>query len=260
MKDDEGTHTLLVERDEDFLAELSEYLDVLGSGTRLKILRAIERRPKDVREISHEIETSYENTKKHLDRLLRIGVVRKEAGMSRPTAKGVHPVWKYSLVPGGMEGIVRSLSLFGNLDLVPTDAALSERIAAVQEQVSEELATAVPVLMLLGGPDDGKVFPLHGERVAVGREDPAGAGGYDPVVDIVLSEHYAAVTRVTRPHALLTLEKGTWYLEDCGSTGGTVLNSVPLEGRARVALDDGDLIALGKGMKGARLVVTLPGA
>ncbi|MBP2145612.1 DNA-binding HxlR family transcriptional regulator [Methanofollis sp. W23] len=260
MKGDEGTHTLLVERDEDFLAELSEYLDVLGSGTRLRILKAIERRPKDVREISREIETSYENTKKHLDRLLRIGVVRKEAGMSRPTAKGVHPVWKYSVVPGGMEGIVRSLSLFGNVGLMPADAALSERIAAVQGQVSEELATAVPVLMLLGGPDDGKVFPLHGERVAVGREDPGGEGGYDRVVDIVLAEHYAAVTRVTHPHALLSLEEGVWYLEDCGSTGGTVLNSVPLEGRERVALSDGDLIGLGKGMKGARLVVTLPGA
>lgn len=98
---DDDSRTLILDTDNDDLQELSEYLDVLSSSTRLKILKAIERSPKDVRQISAAIETSYENTKKHLDKLMSIGVVRKEAGLSRPTAKGVHPVWKYSLVPGG---------------------------------------------------------------------------------------------------------------------------------------------------------------
>ena len=44
--------------------------------------------------------TSYENTKKHLDKLMSIGVIKKEAGLGAPTSKGIHPVWQYSLVPG----------------------------------------------------------------------------------------------------------------------------------------------------------------
>jgi predicted transcriptional regulator len=74
----------------DFLEELSDYLEVLSNTARLKILKLIERGPKDARTISHEIETSYENTKKHLDKLLSIGLIRKEAGVGKPTSKG-HP-------------------------------------------------------------------------------------------------------------------------------------------------------------------------
>ncbi|WP_243670464.1 winged helix-turn-helix domain-containing protein, partial [Methanoculleus chikugoensis] len=133
---DDDSRTLILDTDNDDLQELSEYLDVLSSSTRLKILKAIERSPKDVRQISAAIETSYENTKKHLDKLMSIGVVRKEAGLSRPTAKGVHPVWKYSLVPGGLEAITRSLGLFANLKLTLTDAVLAKKLAAVRETFS----------------------------------------------------------------------------------------------------------------------------
>ena len=58
--------------------------------------------------------TSYENTKKHLDKLMSIGVIKKEAGLGAPTSKGIHPVWQYSLVPGGLESIIRNLGLFSN--------------------------------------------------------------------------------------------------------------------------------------------------
>ncbi|MDD1673640.1 MAG: hypothetical protein LUP99_04440, partial [Methanomicrobiales archaeon] len=69
------SETLLGTGDIDFLQELSEYLDVLSSSVRLRILKLIEKKPKDARTISHEIETSYENTKKHLDKLLSIGLI-----------------------------------------------------------------------------------------------------------------------------------------------------------------------------------------
>ena len=114
---------------------------------------------KDIRQISAAIETSYENTKKHLDRLMKIGVVRKEAGLSRPTARGVRPVWKYSLVPGGLEAITRSLGLFANLKLTLTDEVLAERLASVRETVSGEFGgLSSPAVILLGGPEDAS-FP-----------------------------------------------------------------------------------------------------
>ena len=54
----------------------------------LRILKFLEKKPRDARGISKEIETSYENTKKHLDKLLSIGVIKKEAGLGAPTQRG----------------------------------------------------------------------------------------------------------------------------------------------------------------------------
>ena len=106
--------TIVVEDTAESLDELSEYLDVLSSSARLRIVKFLEKKPRDARAISHEIETSYENTKKHLDKLMSIGVIKKEAGLGAPTSKGIHPVWQYSVVPGGLESIIRNLGLFSN--------------------------------------------------------------------------------------------------------------------------------------------------
>jgi len=257
MTNDDDSRTLILDVDTDDLQELSEYLDVLSSSTRLKILKAIERKPRDVRQISAAIETSYENTKKHLDKLMGIGVVRKEVGLSRPTAKGVHPVWKYSLVPGGLEAITRSLGLFANLNLTLTNAVLAEKLAGVRETFSGEFSGQNPVFILLGGSDDGRVFPIGGERVALGRADPAAPSR--PGQEIVLGEEYAAVTRISRPHARLTRRQGAWLIEDCGSTGGTFVNGSEVERGTRRELRDGDLVELAKGAPGATLVFVRAG-
>lgn len=256
MTRDDDSRTLILGNDTDDLQELSEYLDVLSSSTRLKILKVIERKPKEVRQISYEIETSYENTKKHLDKLMSIGVVRKEAGLSRPSAKGVHPVWKYSLVPGGLEAITRSLGLFANLNLTLTDAVLAQKLAGVRETFSGTFAGQSPVFILLGGADDGKVYPIVEESVALGRADPDAPSR--PGQEIVLGDGYAAVTRVSRPHARLTRRQGAWFLEDCGSTGGTFVNGSEVERGARRELHDSDLVELAKGASGATLVFILP--
>uniref|UniRef100_UPI00257F0D7A FHA domain-containing protein n=1 Tax=Methanoculleus sp. UBA413 TaxID=1915509 RepID=UPI00257F0D7A len=199
-----------------------------------------------------------ENTKKHLDKLLSIGVVKKEAGLSRPTAKGVHPVWKYSLVPGGLEAITRSLGLFSNLKLTLTDAVLAKRLAGVREAFSGEFSGQLPAAILLGGSEDGRTFPLGHDTIAIGRADPDAPGRAGQ--DIVLGEEYAAVTRVSRPHARLTRNRdGAWLIEDCGSTGGTFVNGTPLDRPMRWELHDGDLVELAKGAAGATLVLVLPG-
>ncbi|PKL63529.1 MAG: hypothetical protein CVV31_00320 [Methanomicrobiales archaeon HGW-Methanomicrobiales-2] len=258
MTNDDDSRTLILDIDTDDLQELSEYLDVLSSSTRLKILKVIERSPKDVRQISAAIETSYENTKKHLDKLLSIGVVKKEAGLSRPTAKGIHPVWKYSLVPGGLEAITRSLGLFSNLKLTLTDAVLAKRLAGVRETFSGEFSGQFPVVILLGGSEDGRVFPLGHDSIAIGRADPDAPRQAGQ--DIVLGEEYAAVTRVSRPHARLTRHRdGAWLIEDCGSTGGTFVNGTPLDRGTRRELHDGDLVELAKGAPGATLVFAVSG-
>lgn len=252
----EDDRTLLSGADQDFYEELSEYLDVLGNPTRLRILKIIEHTPRDVREISRAVGTSYENTKKHLNKLLLAGLVKKEAGFSGETATGVHPVWKYSLVSGGLETVIQNLGIFGNLGIAADAQGVSLRLRELQDRVSTAISGGTPVVIVVGGPDDGRAFPLAGPRCAVGREDPNTAGRDGCV--ITLSPAYVAVTRVSRPHCLLSLSEGTWHVEDCGSTGGTAVNAVPLRRHERRPLSDGDLIDLGRGPQGARLLFTVP--
>jgi pSer/pThr/pTyr-binding forkhead associated (FHA) protein len=63
---------------------------------------------------------------------------------------------------------------------------------------------------------------------------------------------------VSKPHGRIVRDKDAWYIEDCGSTGGTQLNNKRIEKNVRTLLHDGDLIELAKGVSGARLLAVLP--
>ncbi|WP_321506583.1 FHA domain-containing protein [uncultured Methanoregula sp.] len=249
--------TIIIHEESDSLEELSEYLDVLSSSARLRILKFIEKKPRDARAISKEIETSYENTKKHLDKLLSIGVIKKEAGLGAPTSKGIHPVWQYSLVPGGLEAIIRNLGFFSNTRVQIVGSEISRRLDEVKGTLSKEVLGNMPAAIVLGGPDDGKLFLLKSDIVNFGRIDPDNAATGSPD-DVVLSDGYTAVTRVSKPHGRFLQEKGVWHIEDCGSTGGTQLNNRKLEKNVKELLRDGDLIELAKGSSGVRILVILP--
>jgi predicted transcriptional regulator len=151
----EESKTIVLESAPDYFHELSEYLEVLSNSQRLRILKILERKPKDVRKVASEINTSYENTKKHLDKLISMGLIRKEVGLGQPTAKGVHPVWNYSLVPGAMEAIIRNLGIFSNMRITIDDADLKKKLDEVREAVECEISGNKPMVILLGGPDDG---------------------------------------------------------------------------------------------------------
>jgi len=261
IMDEKGTdqsQTIVLEDNNDYYIELSEYLEVLSNSQRLKILKILERGPKEVRKIAADIDTSYENTKKHLDKLLSTGLIKKEAGLGQATSKGVHPVWKYSLVPGAMEAIVRNLGIFSNIRINPVDSELRNKLDDVRGRVAAELLSPSPSVVVLGGPDDGKVFPLSGPQVRIGRIDQKRAGRYDQAQDIVLSAEYTAVSRVSRPHGKFVEEDGQWSLEDGGSTGGTMVNAAAVTPEKRVPVRDGDLVELAKGIYGAKLLVIMP--
>jgi len=73
--------------------------------------------------------------------------------------------------------ITRNLGLFANLKLTLTDAVLAEKLAGVRETFSGEFSGQLPVLILLGGAEDGKVFPLRHETIAIGRWTPTRPAG-----------------------------------------------------------------------------------
>lgn len=250
--------TTVLEDAPDYYLELSEYLEVLSNSQRLKILKILEMKPRDVRSIASEISTSYENTKKHLDKLISMGLIKKEVGLGQQTSKGVHPVWKYSLVPGAMEAIVRNLGIFSNMRINPVNPELHQRLDDIRGRVAEELSPVAPMVVILGGPDDGKSFLLTDPRINIGRVDPGQPGRALPH-DVVLSAEYNAVSRVSKPHGKFVLDNGQWYIEDNGSTGGTFVNAQPVTRHTRVLIRDGDLIELARGPTGAKLLLILPG-
>jgi DNA-binding transcriptional ArsR family regulator len=255
MDQHEESKTIVLEQAPDYFNELSEYLEVLSNSQRLKILKILERKPRDVRLIASEINTSYENTKKHLDKLISMGLIRKEVGLGQQTSKGVHPVWKYSLVPGAMEAIIRNLGIFSNMRINIDDTELKKRLDEVREVVEDEIAGHKPMIILLGGSDDGKLFILENNESRIGRIDPS----YPSINgDVSLSAEYTSVSRISKPHGIIKKEGSRYLFEDRGSTGGSFLNSTELQKRQPAILHDGDLLELAKGAKGARLLVILP--
>jgi hypothetical protein len=213
----------------------------------------------DATSLSRATETSYENTKKHLDRLLSIGVIRKEAGIGRETSKGVHPVWEYSLVPGSLERIVRTLGIFSNLRITGIDRSLDERLIRVKGGVSGTLLGDSPIAVLMGGKEDGRAFTLGTGETRVGRRDPARPDSADPSRDIILGDGYQGVTRVSRPHGVIRVGARVTFA-DCGSTGGSSVNGRRISPGEEVTLRNGDILELGRGEAGARLVLALPPA
>ena len=256
MTNNQNENTIAISSDPDFYEDLSDYLNVLSNPTRLRILKLIEHHPKEVREIAKEIDTSYENTKKHLDKLLNTGVIKKEAGMGRQTSKGSLPVWKYSLIPGGMEGIIRNLSIFSNIDIRLGEDELNSKLKSVRSLLESENKGNIPVVIILGGDDDGKVWPLKEKEIRIGREDTSAPEILKTAKEdsVILSSGYEAVTRVTKPHGKFIQRGNNWFYEDCKSTGGSYINNKKVQPGGENQLKNGDMLDLARGAKGARMI------
>ncbi|CAK9095194.1 Probable ATP-dependent DNA helicase YoaA [Durusdinium trenchii] len=88
--------------------------------------------------------------------------------------------------------------------------------------------SALAILQLISGGVSGTQYPVEGDRILVGRH---------PNCQVVLQNG-----AVSRHHAQILNNHGTYYVEDCRSRNGTYLNGEAVEGRAD--LRDGDEIRL----------------
>ncbi len=86
----------------------------------------------------------------------------------------------------------------------------------------------MPVLRALQDPQPGRLIPLEGETVTLGRH---------PACDIVLES-----AAVSRQHARIVHLDDGYYLEDLHSRNGTLLNGQPV--LRRVLLNEGDEIGI----------------
>jgi len=85
-------------------------------------------------------------------------------------------------------------------------------------------------LTILVGPNPGRTYPLDKPEMVIGR---------DLGVDIVIND-----VEVSRKHAHLVAQQGSYLIEDLGSTNGTVVNGLRLT--APHLLHPGEQIALGE--------------
>ena len=106
-------------------------------------------------------------------------------------------------------------------------ALADERVATAARQVG--LAAIVVTRSHGGGPRVGERMPLRAVS-SVGRD----AGN-----DIVLNDEAASAK-----HAIVSFAEGEWWLEDAGSTNGTVLNGSRIWDKERFQY--GDEVAVGR--------------
>ena len=83
-------------------------------------------------------------------------------------------------------------------------------------------------LVVLVGPDEGRVVPIEEETLLIGRSRAAGVHLIDP--------------HVSRVHCQVQTEKDQSVLVDFDSAGGTFVNGVAIE---KHVLKAGDLIRIG---------------
>lgn len=91
--------------------------------------------------------------------------------------------------------------------------------------------------------DSGAEIPLPvGDEILVGREDPV--SGIYPQVD--LTPHGGEEGGVSRQHARIIVEGGSYFVEDLDSTNFTFVNKQKLAPKTRQPVADGDEIRFGR--------------
>ena len=118
----------------------------------------------------------------------------------------------------------------GKADVTTATYVIDEATGELRPvDVSDVAAESGALIIRSGGGRVGQSFPLHGERMTIGRS---------PDAEVFLDD-----VTVSRDHAVLVQRSGSWYLDDSGSLNGTYVNRRRIESHR---LSDGDEIQVGK--------------
>src|SRR4051812_34356889 len=79
-------------------------------------------------------------------------------------------------------------------------------------------------LITMKGPSPGRRFTLGGDSAIIGRQPDAAI--------------YLESLAVSRQHARIVCDKGTYLVEDLGSSNGTWVNGMQIKGRVQLSEND----------------------
>lgn len=144
-------------------------------------------------------------------------------------------------VPPSVERPVVQATNFGSIDLAPlaVEPIAESSIAGSDEPTSKH---SHATLVIERGGTPGTEFELIGDESTIGRWDAD--NGIFPDVDL---DAYDDDAKVSRRHARISRNNGSYFIEDLGSTNGTYVNRGRrlLPGNIQI-LNDGDEVIVGK--------------
>ena len=127
------------------------------------------------------------------------------------------------------------------MDVAPLQAERLEKTPA-DETFQHSTKPAHATLVIERGGIPGTEFQLTGEEATIGRWDAD--NGVFPDIDLDAHDEDA---KVSRRHARIRRNNGSYFIEDLGSTNGTYVNRGRrlLPGNTQI-LNDGDEVIVGK--------------
>lgn len=219
--------------DLDFEA-LARDLRPLGSPTRVRLLNLLTV-PRYLEEIASFLKINRYAAKKHMDQLVKTGLVTKT-----PTQRTQGLVVEYRVVPQKLFELFDSMRALGTLRpaLGGTEVARVDRTKFSAPAKARTAADALtPRFVVVYGVDLGTIVPLESTKGA-----SAWTIGRDAGCDMRLEADPFASAR----HARIERQGGAYTLTDLYSTNGTFLEWERLAPGQPRPLDNGHVVGVGK--------------
>lgn len=142
--------------------------------------------------------------------------------------------------PSGSHSVSRPVSVT-SVGVPPVDIE-TETVISMQKGPGQNVGVAHAVLVIERGDVPGTEFKLVNDESTIGRWDAD--NGVFPDVDL---DAHDSDAKVSRRHARIIRNNGSYFIEDLGSTNGTYVNRGRrlLPGNPQ-ALADGDEVIVGK--------------
>ena len=253
---------------DDFLADLVFRIIGISNINRirvLKILKDAESRPNDdeimdvagIRLKHHDLymgkdeeplsSTAISNI---LHKLEASSLIKTSAQKKDKYIQGPNTVTVYKINQPGINMLSADINAFSNA----LSSFTSDKTVINKEEMDEFGNLKIPLLKIIGGSENGKVFAIKKDQIRIGRIGELNPTEAEYGDDLILSNDYTSVTRIEKPHLTISKKDDKWYALDMKSSGGTFLNNEKMEKTKEYRLKDNDLMKLSLGSHSVELV------